>query len=292
MKAVITGANGQLGRELQRSAPAHIECIALARSSLDIGVQSAVDEQINALAPQLVINAAAYTAVDVAEADPDRALQINGMGAEYLARACQRTGARLLHVSTDFVFDGSAEQPYLPQHEPRPLGAYGHSKLAGERRVQEILPLQSVVLRTAWLYSCHGDNFVNTMLALMAARDTVRVVADQMGAPTWAQGLAQVLWRLLDYPAAHGYYHWTDTGCCSWYQFACAIYAEALALGLLEQAVLVEPIGTADYPTPAQRPAYSVLDCNSTSRLLGLAGQPWRQQLRAMLGELKALRES
>jgi dTDP-4-dehydrorhamnose reductase len=287
MKTLIVGASGQLGLELQATRPDSTELICATREQLDICDQAAVLEYVSALMPDLIINAAAYTAVDGAETKPDLAVQINAEAPGYLARAAERTGARLLHVSTDFVFDGESDQPYQPGHEPRPLGVYGHSKLAGECRVREVLPLGSVVLRTSWLYSAHGGNFVKTMLRLMAEREELGVVNDQVGAPTWARGLAETLWAFKDHADAHGIYHWTDGGSCSWYEFACAIQAEAKALGLLENAASINPIASSEYPTPAQRPLYSVLNCGSTENLLGITRADWRSQLVLMLRELK-----
>jgi dTDP-4-dehydrorhamnose reductase len=286
MKVLITGAHGQLGQELQRLCPPGIDCLPLGRPELDITSKAGVHQCLGDLQPQVVINCAAYTAVDGAETKPDLALEINAQGTENLAMAAERIGARVLHISTDFVFDGAADTPYATDHDARPLGVYGHSKLAGENRLQQILPLDSVVLRTAWLYSALGGNFVKTMLRLMREREELGVVADQWGSPTWARGLAVALWKMLDHPAAHGIYHWTDNGSCSWYEFACAIYAEGRALGLLERDVEINAITTADYPTPARRPPYSVLDCRKTHKLLGVQGADWRRQLSAMLSEL------
>ena len=287
MKTLILGAHGQLGQELQHTRPPHVEVFTADREELDIRDQGAVLEYVAALMPELIINCAAYTAVDGAETKPDLAVEINAEGPGYVARAVERVGARLLHLSTDFVFDGQAEKPYEPRHEPRPLGVYGHSKLAGERRVQEILPLDSVILRTAWLYSAFGANFVKTMLRLMGERDELGVVNDQVGAPTWARGLAVALWGFTEHPDTHGIYHWTDGGSCSWYEFACAIYDEGRSLGLLEREVEITPIPTSEYATPAQRPAYSVLDCSSTDELLGLERSDWRSQLAGMLKEVE-----
>jgi dTDP-4-dehydrorhamnose reductase len=287
MKTLVVGVRGQLGQELLRTAPEQVEVIPLDHEGLDIAALDEVLEFVAELRPDVIINAAAYTAVDGAETKPDLAVSVNAEGPGHLARAAERTGARLLHVSTDFVFDGQAQQPYSPRHEPRPLGVYGHSKLAGERRVEEILPLHSVVLRTAWVYSRHGTNFVKTMLRLMNERDELRVVADQVGTPTWAKGLAQALWAFQDHPAAHGVFHWTDAGSCSWYDFACSIYSEGRALGLIDSELTIEAIPTSEYPTPAQRPAYSVLDCSGTLELLGLEPVDWRLQLSKMLQELQ-----
>jgi len=287
MKVLLVGAAGQLGCELQRTLPASVELLSATREQLDIGNRDAVLAHVESVAPQVIINAAAYTAVDGAETKPDLAVQVNAEGPGYLARAAQRVGARMLHISTDFVFDGNASVPYTPRQETRPLGVYGHSKLAGECRVQEILPLNALVLRTAWVYSSFGGNFVKTMLKLMAERDALSVVDDQVGTPTWANGLARVIWELLDHPDAHGTYHWTDAGRCSWYQFACEIQRRALALGLLQEAIPISPITTSEYPTPAQRPPFSVLDCSATEALLGHNASAWEDQLQAMLEDMK-----
>lgn len=287
MKTLVVGARGQLGHELLRTAPVQAEVTALDLENLDIVDFDAVLDLVAELQPEIIINAAAYTAVDGAETKPDLAVSVNAEGPGHLARAAERVGARLLHVSTDFVFDGQAQQPYSPRQEPRPLAVYGHSKLAGERRVQEILPLRSVIVRTAWVYSRFGANFVKTMVRLMNERDELRVVADQVGTPTWAFGLAQALWAFLDHPAVHGIFHWTDAGSCSWYDFACAIYSEGRALGLIDRELSIEAIATSEYPTPAQRPAYSVLDCTSTQELLGLEASDWSVQLAKMLQELQ-----
>lgn len=288
MKTLILGVAGQLGQELLRSCPADVDCVGLDRTQLDISDRAAVLTAVEKEQPGLIINAAAYTAVDGAETRADHAVAVNGEGPEHLAYAADQVGSRLLQVSTDFVFDGTATKPYSPQQEPRPLGVYGHSKLAGERRVQAIMPLQSLVLRTSWVYSAHGNNFVKTMLKLMNERKELSVVSDQVGAPTWARGLAEALWQFGEREQAHGIYHWTDAGSCSWYEFACAIHEEAVALGLAPADVKIRPIPTEEYPTPAQRPAYSVLDCSATWEKLGRAGLPWRQQLVSMLQELAA----
>lgn len=283
MRVLVTGAGGQLGRELQLNCPDSVELQALTRSELDISDQAAVLSLVGDCRPDVIINAAAYTAVDGAESKPDLAVSINAEGPGHLARAAERHDARLLHVSTDFVFDGAGSEPYLPRDETRPLGVYGHSKLAGECRVREILPTRSLVLRTAWVYSRFGGNFVKTMLKLMAERDQLSVVEDQIGAPTWARGLAQTLWALCEHPDAHGIYHWTDAGRCSWHAFALEIQSQALELGLLESAIPIEAIPSSEYPTPATRPAFSVLDLSATEALLGRPSLPWQQQLQAML---------
>ena len=287
MKALVTGANGQLGYELRRTVPDACQALFTTRQDIEICDQEAVLEFVSDAQPDIIINAAAYTAVDGAETKPDLAVAVNAEAPGYLARAAERCGARLIHVSTDFVFDGQASDPYTPRDETRPLGVYGHSKLAGECRVREILPLASMVVRTAWLYSAHGNNFVKTMLRLMAERDELRVVDDQVGSPTWARGLAEAIWALAPHEEAHGIYHWTDSGRCSWHGFACEIQSRALELGLLDRAIEIEAIPTSEYPTPAQRPAFSVLDLEALESLLGRKAHPWQAQLQGMLQELR-----
>ena len=287
-KVLVVGAGGQLGQELQRTSGPDIECLPMTRAQLDIADPAVVTQCLAAVAPQLVINAAAYTAVDKAESEVDAAQRGNVAGPLALAQACAQQGVRLIHISTDFVFDGSASQPYKPDGATAPLGEYGRSKRAGELAVQRLLP-HALILRTGWVYSRYGSNFVKTMLRLMSQRDELAVVADQIGTPTWAHGLAEAVWASAARPQLSGIYHWSDAGVCSWYDFAVAICEEALALGLLAKPVKIRPITTAEYPTQAPRPAYSVLDKTDSWRDFALAGVPWRQQLRAMLEDYKAL---
>jgi len=284
MKVLITGAGGQLGHELVRTAPADAVVTALGSADCDVGDPDSVARAITCHRPEIIINAAGYTAVDKAESEPAVADRVNAQGPANLAAAAGL--ARLLHVSTDFVFDGSQGQPWQTDDRTNPLSVYGRSKLAGEAPVLA-LGNRGAVLRTSWVYSKFGGNFVKTMLRLMASRPEVRVVSDQVGAPTWARGLAEALWRLAGRQDMHGLHHWRDAGAASWYDFAVAIAEEAAALQLLSQPVSVLPIGTADYPTPARRPAYSLLDCATTWQQLGHSPPHWRAQLRAMLLELK-----
>jgi dTDP-4-dehydrorhamnose reductase len=283
---LLTGAGGQLGRELQLAAPAGVTLVSLGRGALDISQPAEVRRVFDEVRPAWVLNAAAYTAVDRAETEEALALRINAEGAGNLAAACATIGAGLVHVSTDFVFDGESSHPYAPDATPAPLGAYGRSKLEGERAVLAAHP-GALIVRTGWVYSRFGSNFVKTMLRLMAERDSLSVVCDQVGTPTWARGLAEALWAAVDRPRLQGIYHWSDAGVCSWYDFAVAIAEDALAVGLLSRVPEVRPIPATDYPTAARRPAYSVLNKQQSWRDLAVAPIHWRVQLRAMLQDLK-----
>ena len=283
---LVVGAGGQLGQELQRTAIPGINCVPMTRAQLDIADAAAVAKTLASVAPRLLVNAAAYTAVDKAESEPEAAARGNAVGPGVLAQACAERGIRFIHISTDFVFSGDASMPYTPESGTAPLGEYGRSKLAGEVAVLKAQQ-DALVLRTGWVYSSYGSNFVKTMLRLMGERDKLAVVADQVGTPTWAYGLAYAVWAAAAATQLTGIYHWSDAGVCSWYDFAVAINEEALALGLLSRPVNIRPIQGVEYPTPAQRPAYSVLDKTNTWRDFDLEGVHWRQQLRAMLIDLK-----
>jgi dTDP-4-dehydrorhamnose reductase len=287
MTLFLTGANGQLGRALQAIAPADTRVVATDLPDLDITDADAVGAAIAAARPTLVINCAAHTAVDAAETEGALSAAINARAPGLIAAAARAAGARMIHVSTDFVFDGARSTPYPPEAAPSPLGVYGRTKRDGELAVLAAYP-EALVVRTAWVYAAQGRNFVHTMLRLMRDRGAVSVVADQIGTPTWATTLARALLGL-DAAGATGFHHATDAGAASWYDFAVAIAEEALALGLLPAMPVITPIRTQDYPTPAARPAYSVLDKTSTWALLGAPAPHWRESLRAMLSELKAL---
>ncbi|HLZ85447.1 MAG TPA: dTDP-4-dehydrorhamnose reductase [Caulobacteraceae bacterium] len=284
MKALVTGAGGQLASELVATPPDGWTVETISEIELDIRDAGAVRAAVMRSSPDLLLNAAAYTAVDRAESEPEIAWAVNRDGAANLARAAVEAGARIAHVSTDFVFDGQASRAYRPEDAPAPLGVYGASKLAGEVAVQEAAP-NALILRTAWVYSPHGGNFLKTMLRLMAERGEVRVVADQIGTPTSATTLAEALWGLCG-AGAQGIHHHTDAGVASWYDFAQAIGEDGHAAGLLERAPRVLPIRTEDYPTPARRPAFSVLDKTSTWAILGRPSPHWRCALRAVLRRL------
>ena len=289
-KILICGGNGQLGYELQRSAPHGYphgyQCIATDRDDLDISNPQSVTDFVRRLKPDVIINAAAYTAVDKAEEEQELAYAINAMGAGNLAEACKDYGAKLIQVSTDFVFDGKAHSPYPVDAPAEPQGVYGASKQQGDELVQQLLGDEAFIIRTAWLYSAHGDNFVKTMLRLMKERDELGVIADQIGTPTWANSLAQAIWKAIGMNAG-GLHHWSDAGVASWYDFAYAIMEEGVALGLLDKPITIHAISTAEYPTPASRPCYSVLDKSATWEALGMKSEHWRVALRRMMAELK-----
>ena len=285
MKVLITGAGGQVGRLLLETRPTDIELIACSHADLDIGAGEAVRNLIGRHRPAVIINAAAYTAVDKAESEPEAARRGNTDGPRHLAAAARESGARLIHLSTDFVFDGTSSTPYRTDAATHPLSVYGESKRAGELALLEVLPERSTIVRTAWVYAATGANFLQTMLRLMRSKGSVRVVADQIGTPTAARSLAEALWQIAANAEIRGIHHFTDAGVASWYDFAVAIAEEGAELGLLPPDVTVTPIATADYPTPARRPSYSVLDKRSLAAY-GLAPLHWRKRLRGVLKEI------
>lgn len=285
MKVLITGAQGQVGRALARSAPIGADVVALAREALDITDAARVAAIVREIKPNVIINAAAYTAVDRAEAEQDRAAAINVHGPAYLAAAAARAGARLVHISTDYVLAGDRPTPARPTDATEPTNVYGATKLAGEHAVLSALPERSIILRTSWVYAADGHNFVRTMLRLMREKGAVRVVADQFGVPTAASSVADTIWRLIAHDGLRGIFHWCDAGIASWYDFAVAIAEEGFARGLVAGDVEVTPIATAEFPTPARRPAFSVLDCDATVEVTGLRRVHWRTNLRRVLEE-------
>ena len=286
MRVFITGSKGQLGYELQRSAPAGAIVLARDLPELNVSDFSVVKALVDDFKPTLIINAAAYTAVDKAESDRELAFQVNRDAARHLAQCARDAGARLLHVSTDFVFDGLAGRPYLPTDPTNALSVYGQSKAEGDAAILETYPANSVVVRTAWVYSAHGGNFIKSIIKLLQERDKLTIIADQIGTPTWAASLASCLWTFAE-RSETGIWHYTDAGVASWYDYAVAIAEEALAVGLISQPKPIVPIRTQDYPTPAKRPGFSVLDKTATWAITGVPAH-WRDNLRRMLLELKA----
>ena len=280
MRVLITGANGQLGGALQRHAPAWAEINAIDVDDCDLTDVPMLRARLTVEAPDLILNAAAYTAVDKAEGDENLARAINSEAVAAMVEAMAETGGKVVHVSTDYVFDGTASSPYVPDAPRNPQSAYGRTKAEGEDHLRP----EDVLVRTAWVYEAGGANFVRTMIRLMKEREELGVVCDQIGAPTWATGLARTIWGLVEKQAS-GTFHHSDAGVASWYDFAVAIGEEALQRGLIAKLPLIRPITTADYPTPANRPAFSLLDCRATREALGEEPVHWRTNLRLMLDE-------
>ena len=289
MNIAIIGKSGQLAFELARELKSTQHSVTyLGRDDIDITSAASIEEKLSPLSLDVVINASAYTAVDKAEEDTDACNAINALAVKNLATFCKASGAFMVHVSTDYVFNGYKGAPYLTNDPIEPQGAYGRSKAEGEKALLEILPEASCLIRTAWVYSSHGNNFVKTMLRLMADKPQLTVIDDQIGTPTWAKGLAEVC-LCAAVNKTVGVYHWTDEGVASWYDFALAIQQLGIEKGLLDKAIPVLPIPSSQYPTPAKRPHYSVLD-KQTARTAFASCQPthWRTQLASMLDELSA----
>ena len=285
MKVLVLGG-GQIARAVAKSAPpAGHELMLQARTDLDITDAVAVARVLASVKADWIVNAAAYTAVDRAEDEPAPARAANDTAVATLVDRAAHEGSRLLHLSTDFVFDGQSTRAYLPGDAANPLSVYGATKLAGEQHVIECRA--GIVLRTSWVYASDGKNFVLTMLKLMREREQVEVVCDQIGTPTWASSVAGAVWGLINAAVKGGIYHWTDLGVASWYDFAVAIQEEALERGLLSRAARVVPIPTNSYPSRAKRPNFSVLDTAATRSMIKIPGQHWRHNLRMMLDEIR-----
>ncbi|AMV00021.1 dTDP-4-dehydrorhamnose reductase [Xanthomonas citri pv. fuscans] len=296
MTTLVIGASGQVGTELLRVLAPLGTVVAASRSGqladglscerIDLNELASLDLALNRVRPALVVNAAAYTAVDRAEQERDAAFRANAEAPGVIAQWCARADVPLVHYSTDYVFDGQGTRPYLPDDATAPLGVYGQSKLAGERAVQAAGG-RHLIFRTAWVYAAHGHNFLRTMLRVGAERDVLRVVADQIGTPTPAALIADITAHALRQPGEpSGLWHLTAAGQTTWHGFAEAIFAQARARGLLARTPRVEAIGTADYPTPAKRPAYSRLDTHSLQDTFGVRLPDWQDGLSQVLDTL------
>ena len=287
MKILLAGCAGQLGRELKRSLACLGEVIACDRRQLDLAQADSLRAMVRAMGPTVIINAAAYTAVDKAEAEPAAADAINALAPGILAEEAKRTGALLIHYSTDYVFDGTKATAYTEDDTPAPLSAYGRSKLAGEQAIVAA-GARHLIFRTSWVFGLHGANFMKTMLRLGKERDELRVVGDQVGAPTWTRHLADVAALILarkEIPG--GLYHLAAAGETSWHGYAEAIFATALECDLLEKIPTVHRILSADYPLPAPSPANSRLDCTKFRRDFNLALPDWRTGLADCLADAR-----
>ncbi len=290
MKLLVTGAQGQVGAELiRRGQGLGFEMIPASHADLDITSEGAISAFLGSHSPDMVINGAAYTAVDKAETDDDNAHAINTQGVAHLAQVCRKQNIPLLHISTDYVFDGQSSNPYQEDDKPNPQGVYGVSKLAGDIAVVQTME-KYIILRVAWVFGACGQNFVRTMLRLGAEHDALRVVADQLGGPTWAGDIAKTLLiiaRRYDEGESipWGTYHYTGVPVVSWFDFAQAIFTEAVNLGMLEHSPEISPITTAEYPTPAKRPQNSVLNCYKIQQNLGIKQPDWHIGLQKTLQE-------
>ena len=285
---LVTGAKGQLGRTFENYWAASElardnEILLYDIDRLDLTLKEKVGQELNRLSPHTILNAAAYTAVDQAETDQEAAYAINASAVANLAEWAAPNDCFLVHISTDFVFDGSKGTPYLPEDRVSPLSAYGTSKFAGEEALQSRLPDKHVIIRTSWLYSEYGKNFVKTMLRLMKQEDELKVVADQIGSPTSTHSLVALILRMLSCGTVPGVYHWTDGASISWCEFAQAIQREAIKQRLLKKEVPIRSLVTKEYPTLAARPAYSVLDRSKAVNKMGMQPTDWQQELRLVI---------
>ena len=300
MRIVLTGITGQVGAELNRllHANSRYQVIGLDRQALDLAQPDKIGDAIALLQPHLIINPAAYTAVDKAETEVELAHRVNAEAPAQLAQAAEDLKIPLIHVSTDYVFNGQQSTPYRETDPTDPLGVYGKTKLLGEQGICDRTQ-RFIILRTAWVYGTEGGgNFVKTMLRLGAEREEMRIVADQIGSPTWAREIAGAIAALIPKLTTNqaselcGTYHFTNSGVASWYDFAVVIFEEAQQIELPLKVQQVTPITTADYPTPARRPAYSVLHCAKIATVLGTSPPHWRQSLRQMLRDYVQAHES
>lgn len=286
-KVLLIGAKGQVGQELQVTLPYLGEVISIGREELDLTNSEKIGQLIREIHPDYLVNASAYTAVDKAEIEPELAYSINAIAPKIMAESAEKIKAKFLHISTDYVFDGRKNTPYLETDMTNPLGVYGQSKLRGEEEIKTVNS-QAIILRTAWVYGSYGkSNFVKTMLRLGKEREELKVVVDQVGSPTWSKDIATAITQLLinvDNPP--GIYNFTNSGVASWFDLTKAIFEEAKISGIPLKIQRVIPITTAEYPTPAVRPAYSVLSGQKISQQLGYIPPYWRDSLKAMLNQL------
>ena len=295
-KLLLTGAEGQLGQTFRVHFPSSglFEKYALISADvkeMDLTKKNSISEFLETHVPSLIINCGAYTSVDAAEAEVEVATKINDVAVAYITEWASKNSCRVIHISTDFVFDGEKKGPYLPADEPNPLGVYGQTKLAGESHLLKYLPSHGVVLRTSWLYSEFGHNFVKTMIELMKRKKELGVVEDQMGSPTSAHSLVRLLFRLIECDTCGGVIHWCDGATMSWYEFALEIQRQALKCGLLAREIPIKPLTTEEYPTPAVRPSYSALHRGTALEKLGLEETNWQAELKAVVLQIKALNE-
>ena len=306
MKVLVLGAAGQVGSEIDAAFTrisgagrgGVLSVIKLTRTNCDVGDLSIIEAVIDEHQPDWVINATAYTAVDQAESEPDVAYQINAVAPKILAECCSPVGARLIHISTDYVFSGEGDEPFTEESSTQPLGVYGATKLAGEAAIKQALSAH-IILRTSWVFGAQGKNFVKTMLKLSASRDEISVVADQFGAPTSARAIAETIASIvfsmskaMSEDNRWGTYHFSGWPFTTWAAFAETVFLQAQEVGLISNAPQVTPITTAEYPTPAARPLNSRLNCSKIEAKFGISPDDWKVSLAAMLESLKAVEDA
>ena len=283
MNVLLTGANGQVARELIYTCPDNIKLFAFDKNALDITNQISVKEAFEKYKPDVLINAAAYTSVERAEIEQDLAYKINKEGISNLAIECASSKTKLIHYSTDYIFDGKKTSPYSILDKTSPLNVYGKSKLEGEEEALKLNPNKTLIIRTSWIYSKHGNNFVKTMLRLMDVGNNLEVIADQTGTPTWARSIAKATWKFIKEPEANGIFHFCDSGSTSWFEFAKSIQESALKYKIIDSPAKLIPIKSVEYKSKVERPSYSILDCKKTWELINVKPENWRVNLNNMI---------
>ncbi|MBK17126.1 MAG: dTDP-4-dehydrorhamnose reductase [Prochlorococcus sp. SP3034] len=298
MKVLLTGTTGQLGQEIIKAKPSFVELIAPTRRELDLADTESCRRAVQLHQPDWVINSGAYTAVDKAEDEKELAMSINAIAPKMFSEELSKTGGKLLQLSTDFVFDGKQNFPYKTDQKKNPIGVYGATKAAGEDYIYDVLgnTNQALIIRTSWLIGTVGKNFMKTMIRLHRSQEEIRVVSDQIGCPTSTLTLAKACWRAIEKQkdtesnvTAPKIQHWSDEGSASWYELAKVIGELALRLGLIERQAKVIPISSKEYPTPAKRPKYSILDCTSTRHYLNLEAIHWKESILNVMKQVSAL---
>lgn len=289
VKVLLFGAEGQLGSALVDAAQNEAFKIkATTKSELDITNAALLRKMLGELEPNIIINAAAYTAVDQAEQNSELAFTVNTTALESLADYAQQNGCRVIHLSTEYVFDGTSSTPYQPNDTANPINIYGSSKRAGEEVLLNKAREYATIIRTSWLYSATHPCFYNTILRLLQDKQEIPVVNDQVATPTSAASLARLIWKACELPNQPGIYHWTDEGIASWYEFASAIRSQAIAANLVHKPAAIIPITTAEFPRPAQRPAYGVLDKSSTCSAFDIKPIAWQESLQQVINQTVA----
>ncbi len=286
MKVFLTGCRGQLGQSLLLTRPRSISTDSLHCYPHDLTDFSSLSHSLSDHQPDIIINMAAFTNVDGAETEPEKAFAVNAEVPKHLAKFAATNDIRLVHISTDYVYGGSKTTPYQINDPTHPLGVYGASKLAGDEHILEQMSSHASIIRTAWVYSQFRKNFVLTMLNLMKNKESISVVDDQIGSPTWASSLARLVWNLIEKNQDVGLSHWTDQGVVSWFEFATAIQAEAFDLGILDKKIPINAVSSDEFNSVAARPSYSVLDCSKVCEAMKIKQTPWQSNLNTMLKQI------